>query len=188
MAIAPPPPDAGWRRSLSSPRRFAAVSGLTLALVLLALMLAGYAIRAAVAPPALLGDEIHYPSSAHVPGQSLGPNPPLTPAGGHHYGGTVQVGIYDSPVNDGRAIHSLEHGIVWITYQPDLVSDAELATLQAIASDFAADTILSPRLENSFPVIIVSWERRLTQTDLDEAMLREFVSTNRNRSPEPGLR
>ena len=157
-------------------------------MALLAILLAGYAFRVVRAPDPLLGETVHYPSSTHVSAGALGPNPGLTPAGGHHYGGTIKPGIYPSPVSDGHAIHSLEHGIVWITYHPDQISDAELDTLEAIAAHFPVDTILAPRLENSFPVITVSWEQRLTMEHLDEQALRDFVSTNRNRSPEPGVR
>ena len=188
MASEPRNPPARWQSALSSPRRFAAISGITLALVLVALLIAGAAVQAIRAPDALLGQPVPYPSASHVQIGALGPNPALTPAGGHHYTGPLNPGIYPAPISDGHAIHSLEHGIVWITYHPDQLSDSELDTLQAIAADFPVDTILAPRLENSFPVIIVSWERRLTQTHLDERALRNFVSTNRNRSPEPGVR
>mgnify|MGYP002636312382 CR=1 FL=1 len=183
-----PPISTRWHSALSSPRGFAIASGLTLGVALLTILLAGYTFRVLTAPPPLLGEPVPYPSSTHVPDGALGPNPGLTPAGGHHYARPLPTGIYPSPVTDGHAIHSLAHGIVWLTYQPDQISDAELDTLEAIAADFPVDTILAPRLENSFPVIVVSWEQRLTMEHLDEQALRDFVSTNRNRSPEPGVR
>ena len=42
------------------------------------------------------------------------------PAGGDHSNVWQNCGIYDEPVEDGQAVHSLEHGAVWITYRPDL--------------------------------------------------------------------
>ena len=42
------------------------------------------------------------------------------PAGGQHHDVWQNCGFYDEPVRDENAVHSLEHGAVWITYQPDL--------------------------------------------------------------------
>ena len=127
-------------------------------------------------------------SALHVDVGTLGPNLPLTPAGGPHYAQPLRQGIYDQQIADGNAIHSLEHGMVWITYQPDEVSEADLQIMNDVASDFGRDVILSPRVENSSLIIIVSWGQRLTMDQPDEQLLRDFVTTNRNRSPEPGIR
>ena len=137
---------------------------------------------------ALLGEPVALATATHVEDGALGPNPPLTPAGGPHHFVPLRQGIYDQPVPDGNAIHSLEHGMVWITYQPDDVSAETLEVLDGIASDFGRDVILSPRLENSSPIIVVSWGQRLVMDGVDEQLVRDFVTTNRNRSPEPGLR
>ena len=32
----------------------------------------------------------------------------------------MNCGIYDKPVPSERAVHNLEHGAIWITYQPSL--------------------------------------------------------------------
>ena len=45
-------------------------------------------------------------------------------------------GVFDRPVDDGKAIHSLEHGIIWISYRPDLVSAKDLELLTAIAAGY----------------------------------------------------
>lgn len=136
----------------------------------------------------LLGEAMSLENALHVDVGTLGPNPLLTPAGGPHYVNPLRQGSYDQPVSDGNAIHSLEHGMVWITYQPDEVSEADLQIMNDVASDFGRDVILSPRVENSSPIIIVSWGQRLTMDEPDEQLLRDFVTTNRNRSPEPGIR
>ena len=41
-----------------------------------------------------------------------------------------ECGIYDQPVPNERAVHNLEHGAVWIAYQPSLPK-AELDELYA---------------------------------------------------------
>jgi hypothetical protein len=48
--------------------------------------------------------------------------------------------------------------------------------------------IVSPRPANADPIAVVSWEQRLLLDELDVEVLRDFIETNRNRSPEPGIR
>jgi hypothetical protein len=45
------------------------------------------------------------------------------PAGGPHNPIWQNCGYYDDPVRDENAVHSLEHGAVWITYQSALPQD-----------------------------------------------------------------
>lgn len=110
------------------------------------------------------------------------------PAAGPHFGTPQRFGIYDDPINDGNAVHALEHGLVWISYRADLLSEAELEALEDLAGDFRRDVILSPRPENANAVTVVSWGWIMRFDELDEAALREFIETNVNRSPEPGIR
>ena len=51
------------------------------------------------------------------------------PVGGPHNATWMNCGIYDKPVANERAVHNLEHGAVWITYQPSLPpSEVSLST------------------------------------------------------------
>ena len=45
------------------------------------------------------------------------------PVGGNHHAAWQNCGVYDAPLRDLHAVHSLEHGAVWITYRPDLPED-----------------------------------------------------------------
>ena len=161
---------------------------IAIALVVLVVIIARTPLGFSSSDDPLLGEEMALERALHVPVGSLGPNPPLTPAGGPHYASPLRQGIFDEQVADGNAIHSLEHGMVWISYQPDDLSGADLEVLRSIASDFGRDTILSPRVENASPIIVVSWGRRIILDELDEQLIRDFITTNRNRSPEPGIR
>jgi len=114
----------------------------------------------------------------------------VPPSFGTHCG-PAPFGIYDFPVNDGNAVHSLEHGMVWISYNPELVTAEMLATLEEIANERRRDVILSPRPQNGLPIYAVSWGRVLAidgTVGVEEALLRDFVTTNSNRSPEPNIR
>lgn len=136
---------------------------------------------------ALLGEAIQMGPATHVDPSEV-PIGALPQAGGPHASTPLRHGIYSEPVSEPNAIHALEHGIVWIAYQPDLLTDDELERLTNVASDFSRDVILSPRLENVDPIVLVSWGQRLIMPELDEDLVADFVRTNRNRSPEPGIR
>ena len=52
------------------------------------------------------------------------------PVGGDHNATWMNCGIYTQPVPRERAVHNLEHGAVWITYQPSL-PQSEVSQLRA---------------------------------------------------------
>ncbi|MEO8971895.1 MAG: DUF3105 domain-containing protein, partial [Ktedonobacteraceae bacterium] len=68
--------------------------------------------------------------------------PQVPPVGGDHYPIWLNCGIYTAPVTDENGVHSMEHGAVWITYQPSLSSSA-VQTLQNLVHGHTY-VILSP--------------------------------------------
>ncbi len=137
----------------------------------------------------LLGEEVRITSASHV-GSERDMDIPVgaPPAGGPHLSTPLRTGFYDDPVPDGNAVHSLEHGIVWLSYNPEFVDAAGLDALRDIFDDFRRDLIVSPRPDNSDAVAIVSWGRIMLLDGVDVEQLKDFINTNRNRSPEPGIR
>ena len=135
----------------------------------------------------LLGDAVRIGPATHVDPSEV-PIGALPQAGGPHAPSPLRNGIYDEPVSEPHAIHSLEHGIIWVTYQPDLLSAEDFERLRDAADDHLGDVILSPRLENVDPIVLVSWGRRLVMDELDTQLVDDFITTNTNRSPEPGIR
>lgn len=87
-------------------------------------------------------DTTGWPSSSHngpadrVLGHNHVPGPVtysvVPPVGGDHNATWMNCGIYNKPVPSEYAAHNLEHGAVWITYQPSLPS-SEVAALRAFA-------------------------------------------------------
>lgn len=140
--------------------------------------------------PALLGEAVAMGEAKHVaPGAALEVVAGQPPAGGPHYPIPESPGTFDRPVDDGKAIHSLEHGIVWITYRADLVSAKDLEVLRGVAAAHARDVLLSPRPQNSAAASVVSWGRRLNlASPVSREAVEAFVVTNVNKSPEPGVR
>lgn len=110
------------------------------------------------------------------------------PTRGPHFAVPQSVGVYEQQVPDGNTIHSLEHGIIWISYNPTLADEDTINQLEDLGEEFSADTIIAPRPENASPIIAVSWGQILKLDSFDKAQLEDFVRTNRNRSPEPFVR
>ncbi len=110
-------------------------------------------------------------------------NPPV---GGQHHSVWQNCGVYDVPVLDERAVHSLEHGAIWITYRPDL-DPAMVAELADFAStmDFI---LLSPRDDLPSPIVVTAWNHQLFIDSTSSPSLAPFLQEFRKAttSPEPG--
>jgi hypothetical protein len=108
------------------------------------------------------------------------------PVGGPHAPIWQNCGFYDTPVANENAVHSLEHGAVWITYRPDLPTD-QVESLQQLAS--REDSLLvSPYPGLQAPVVASAWGVQLQLDSATDARLGQFIKTFRNgeRAPEAG--
>ncbi|MCW2775671.1 MAG: hypothetical protein JWN91_3997 [Nocardioides sp.] len=179
----PPPPPPAPRRVLPA-----------LVAILLALLL----VAAAVTVPLVLGgdaDEVASDGSVDLSAvqeyDGLEPThtsadidyPQTPPAGGPHDPVWLDCGVYDEPVRDENAVHDLEHGTVWITYDPDLDAD-DVATLAGLLPQ---NGILSPHDGLDAPVVVTVWSRQLSLTGADDARLPLFIDTfgGGETAPEP---
>lgn len=108
---------------------------------------------------------------------------PVPPAGGEHDPTPQTCGYYSTPIRSENAVHSLEHGAVWITYRPDLPS-GQVDRLRAMAQD-EAKVLVSPFEELPAPVVASSWGRQLLLESADDDRLGQFVGRFRNDAPEP---
>ncbi|HEU4812160.1 MAG TPA: DUF3105 domain-containing protein [Nocardioides sp.] len=107
----------------------------------------------------------------------------VPPIGGPHDPAWLDCGRYDDPVRDENAVHDLEHGSIWITYDPDLAAD-DVDTLESVLPDNA---ILSPYDGLPAPVVVTVWARQLQLTGVDDPRLEMFLETyaDGRTSPEP---
>jgi hypothetical protein len=94
------------------------------------------------------------------------------PAGGNHNTGDLPCQAYDEPVPNELAVHSLEHGAIWITYQPDLPED-DIDTLRAQAR--RSEVIVSPYPGLDSPVVVTSWGRQMRVDSADDERIEQFV-------------
>jgi hypothetical protein len=100
-------------------------------------------------------------------------SPQSPPAGGDHNAAWLNCGVYTEPVPNENAVHSLEHGAVWITYDPALPAE-DVATLQAFA-DNQSYVLVSPYEGLDTPVAISSWGYQLKVDSVDDERLPVFL-------------
>ncbi len=105
------------------------------------------------------------------------------PAGGAHDPVWLDCGAYDTPVRDENAVHDLEHGAVWISYDPDLGDDDVAALAEALPDN----GILAPYDGLESPVVVTVWQRQLELTGADDPRLGLFIAAfgDGHTSPEP---
>ena len=195
-ATAPRPtaraPKAQWRETVDSFGgiwTIAIIAAAVLLVVALVITSRPKNSVATISKDALMGDAITNSPANHITDPALLEVPKGTPpSGGPHFPVPQATGVYTGPIPDSNVIHSLEHGIVWISYNPQKTDADTVKKLTSIANSYYIDTILSPRPDNNAAIALVSWGRLLQLDKLDEATVKRFIEINRNRSPEPGIR
>ncbi|MCK2220536.1 DUF3105 domain-containing protein [Actinomadura sp. ATCC 31491] len=111
------------------------------------------------------------------------------PVGGQHNNYWQQCAIYDKPIHSEHAVHSMEHGAVWITYRPDLPK-AQLDKLKQVATTTGQQDymLMSPFPGLPSPVVVSSWGHQLKLSDPADPKLPAFIKRYQNGAdtPEPG--
>jgi Protein of unknown function (DUF3105) len=112
--------------------------------------------------------------------------PQTPPVGGPHAPLPLNCGIYSAPVPAENAVHSLEHGAVWITYRPDLPAD-QVKSLQTIVRG-QSHLLLSPFPGLPAPVVASAWGRQLRLGNASDPRLNRFIRVYRGgpQTPERG--
>lgn len=108
------------------------------------------------------------------------------PVGGKHDPRWQNCGIYDQPIVDENAVHSMEHGALWITYQPNLPAD-QVSQLQNLARG-QRYVLLSPYEELPAPIVASAWGAHLPVQAANDSRLAQFVAQYQHGpfAPEPG--
>lgn len=110
------------------------------------------------------------------------------PVGGKHAG--IWVGCngqaYDYQIPNEQAVHALEHGAVWVTYQPSLEQPAvDKLKAKVQASNY---TFLSPFPEQNGKIMLSAWNRQLTVDSVNDPRIDTFIQKffKGAQTPEPG--
>jgi hypothetical protein len=94
------------------------------------------------------------------------------PTNGDHAPLWQNCGFYEKPVKEEHAVHSMDHGVVWITYRPNLPTEGIRALRPYGEEDYV---VVSPYPGQDEPVVATSWRVQLELGGPDDPRLREFV-------------
>jgi len=109
------------------------------------------------------------------------------PVGGTHNPNwqRCQGDVYNAPIASEHAVHSMEHGAVWITYQPDLAkSEVDKLAKKVKGHDYM---LMSPFPGLDKKISVQTWGYQLKVDSASDKRIDEFVSALREKSaPEQG--
>ena len=152
---------------------------------LLLLVACGGSDAAETSPTTLAGVETFtIDGNDHVDTDVVYPQSP--PVGGNHSARWQTCGFYTEPVKNENAVHSLEHGAVWITFDPGLPAD-EITKLGALAKG-QSHVLVSPYPGNPAPVVASAWGLQMKFGRSVDPGIAAFVKAYQNgpQTPEPG--
>jgi hypothetical protein len=115
--------------------------------------------------------------------------PQTPPVGGDHAPSWQNCGFYGTPIYKEAAVHSMEHGAVWITFRADLPAD-QVDQIQAYAQQ--PFTLASPwdpaDGELPAPIVLSAWGAQVALESLPAPEADQFLTTYRQSldAPEPG--
>jgi hypothetical protein len=109
------------------------------------------------------------------------------PVAGPHNGAWQRCmgNVYDAPIANEHAVHSLEHGAVWVTYRSDLPKDQ----VDALAAKVNGQEymLMSPYEGLDTPISLQAWGYQLKVDNASDSRIDEFIKAMRvNATIEPG--
>ncbi|MGI5221160.1 DUF3105 domain-containing protein [Nocardia sp. CA-290969] len=121
-----------------------------------------------------------YPAGLHVDATQRVAYDKTPPFGGPHDASWADCmgAVYEKPLREENAVHSLEHGAVWISYNPEKVDEDGVDTLKAWV-DGEQYMLLSPHPGQEAPISLQSWGHQLSVPDADDERIGQFVTALR---------
>jgi hypothetical protein len=95
------------------------------------------------------------------------------PTNGDHAPLWQNCGFYEGPIEDRHAVHSMDHGVIWITYRSNLPA-GQLKELRSYGDE--RYVLTSPYPRQDAPIIAASWRVQLELRGADDPRLRQFVN------------
>lgn len=94
--------------------------------------------------------------------------------------------VYGKAIKSENAVHSLEHGAVWVTYN-DKASDADVKALSEKVKE-TPYTLMSPVEDQKDPIMLSAWGHQRTVTGATDPNVDTFFESyvQGEQTPEPG--
>ncbi len=108
------------------------------------------------------------------------------PAGGPHNAIWQNCGAYNEPIRPENAVHSLEHGVVWITY-PYGDTTVDIDRLNGYTNR-NPKVLVSPVEGQEMPVLVTAWGVQMEASDAGDPRINQFIVefVGAASAPEPG--
>lgn len=94
--------------------------------------------------------------------------------------------VYKKAIPDMNAVHSLEHGSVWVTY----TDKAPAADVDKLADRVGKTpySLMSPYTDQADPIMLSAWGKQVTVDSADDPRVAQFFSkfVQGAQTPEPG--
>jgi hypothetical protein len=116
-------------------------------------------------------------TSNHKPGKLTYTMTP--PVGGDHNQNWQRClgDVYNAPIATEHAVHSMEHGAVWITYQADLPkAEVDALAKKVKGHDF---TLMSPIEGQKKPISVQTWGYQLSVDKASDPRIDQFIKALR---------
>ena len=112
------------------------------------------------------------------------------PVGGEHNPVWQNAEFYEEPVRNETAVHTLEHGAVWITYSPDLPQDQRDRLREIVEGESCVLASPYPGLSEDTPVVASAWGVQARFESVDDPNLERFINAYQQgpQTPERGAR
>ena len=124
----------------------------------------------------------------HKDGPLSYPNATTTPPyGGDHNAQPQSCQVYTAAIANEHAVHSMEHGAVWVTYNPTTATAKDIAKLKGLV-DGNTYRILSPYPGLKSPISLEAWGERLFVKSAGDSRVKKFLDlfTNGPQTQEVG--
>ncbi|MCX4822653.1 DUF3105 domain-containing protein [Streptomyces sp. NBC_01142] len=122
----------------------------------------------------------------HVDKQVKYPMKP--PVGGDHHQAWMNCDrdVYTEEIPEVNAVHSLEHGAVWVTYN-DKAPAADVAKLGALVKK-TSYSLMSPVKDQKGAIMLSAWGKQVTVDGADDPRVKQFFTkyVQGAQTPEPG--
>ena len=112
--------------------------------------------------------------------------PQSPPVGGAHSPMWLKCQVYTEELPKVNAVHSLEHGAVWITYLPG-TSEATVEQLDEYQGVNKEYVMVSPYSGQDSPIILTAWGAQLRLSSPTDPRIKEFITAFAGNGPEHGV-
>ena len=113
----------------------------------------------------------------HIPYQAIpyANEASIPPWGGDHNPLPQSCQVYTQPIANEHAVHSLEHGAVWVTYNPDTVKSGDIDKLKSMVDGQPFD-LMSPYPGLKSPIALTAWGEQVFVNSASDSRVAKFIN------------